>query len=119
MASWSAVADAEAPGIERSRARRAAARRAANPLRSGVALIVVAGVILAGLVAVNVAVLQLNVRLDRLGRERTELRDENAALASQISSAKASPRIQELARKRYGLVFPAPSDVTYVELGGR
>jgi len=62
----------------------------------------------------NVAVLQLNVRLDRLGTERANLRDQNAALASQFSSAKASPRIQARARKRLGLE-PA-TDMTYVDL---
>jgi cell division protein FtsB len=58
--------------------------------------------------------LQLNVRFDRLGRERAMLRDQNAALASQFSSAKASPRIQARARQRLGLV-PA-GDMTYVDL---
>jgi cell division protein FtsB len=76
--------------------------------------IVVVGVLLAGLVALNVAVLQLNVRLDRLGRDRVMLRDQNAALASQFSSAKASPRIQARAQQRLGLV-PA-GDMTYVDL---
>src|SRR5919202_1022829 len=96
MATSSAVAYAEAPAESRRRPR-AAARRA-DPLRSGVVWIVVVGTLLAGLVAVNVAVLQLNVRLDRLGRERAQLRDQNAALASQFSSSKASPRIQARAK---------------------
>ena len=65
--------------------------------------------------ALNVAVLRLNVRLDRLSRERAKLRDQNAALASQFSSAKASPLIQARAQTRLGLV--AGADMTYVELG--
>jgi cell division protein FtsB len=78
---------------------------------------VVVGTLLAGLVAVNVAVLQLNVRLDQLARDRATLRDQNAALQSQFSSAAKLSLIQARARTRLGLV-PA-SDMTYVELGGR
>jgi len=103
---------APAEGGER-RPRPVAARRA-DPLRSGVVWIVIVGVLLAGVVALNVAVLQLNVRLDRLRTERANLRDQNAALASQFSSAKASPRIQARARQRLGLV-PA-TEMTYVDL---
>ena len=107
------AAYAEAAPAEGRRPRPVAARRS-DPLRSGVVWIVVVGVLLAGLVALNVAVLQLNVRLDRLGRDRVMLRDQNAALASQFSSAKASPRIQARAQQRLGLV-PA-GDMTYVDL---
>ena len=106
------AAYAEAASADGGRRPRPLAARRADPLRSGVVWIVVVGVLLAGLVALNVAVLQLNVRLDRLGRDRVMLRDQNAALASQFSSAKASPRIQ--ARERLGLV-PA-GDMTYVDL---
>jgi uncharacterized protein HemX len=119
MASWSAAADAEAAAAQpRARPPRAvASRRAVNPMRNGVATIVVVALLLAGLVAVNVAVLGLNVRLDRLSRERAQLRDQNAALASQLSSAKASPLIEARARTHLGLVQPGPDKVTYVELG--
>jgi cell division protein FtsL len=118
MSSWPVGAEVEAAALERQRnARRAAARRrAVAPLRNGVATIAVVAVLLAGLVAVNVAVLQLNVRLDRLGRERAQLRDQNAALASELSSAQASPRIAARAKAR-GLVQADPSRITYVELG--
>ena len=116
MASWSAaVAYTDAPPAERRRRPRPVASRRRDPLRSGVVWIVLAGTVLAGLVALNVAVLQLNVRLDQLSRERGTLRDENAALQSQFSSSKVSPLIQERARLRLGLV-PA-TDPTYVELG--
>jgi hypothetical protein len=89
-----------------------------NPLRNGVALIVIVAALLAGLVAVNVAVLQLNVRLDRLGRDRAQLREQNAELASRFSSAKASPLIQQRA-EQMGLVPADPAHVTYVELPRR
>jgi cell division protein FtsB len=118
MASWPAAADAEAAAAPtRVRRRPVASRRAVNPMRNGVATIVVAALLLAGLVAVNVAVLGLNVRLDRLSRERAQLRDQNAALSSQLSSAKASPLIEGRARTRLGLVQPGPDKITYVELG--
>jgi len=115
MASWSAaVAYTDAPPAQHRRPRPVAARRR-DPLRSGVFWIILAGTVLAGLVALNVAVLQLNVRLDQLARDRATLHDQNAALASQLSSSKASPRIQARARQRLGLV-PA-TDAQYVELG--
>ena len=72
--------------------------------------------LLAGVVATNVAVLRLNMKLDRLGRERAELRAQTAALSSQLSSAAAAPRIQRLAAKRLGLVRVAPEQTTYFTL---
>ena len=113
MASWSSVAYADAPAAPPKRRARPVAARRVDPLRNGVLWIVVVGTLLAGVVALNVAVLQLNVRLDQLARDRATLRDENAALESQSSSAKAS--LQERASTRLGLV-PA-SDVTFVKLG--
>jgi cell division protein FtsL len=121
MASWLATAHAEAPVLAppRRRPRAVPNARPVNPLRSGVTWIVLVGALLAGLVALNVAVLQLNVRLDKLNRERIELVNENAALSSQLSSASASPRIESLAQDRLGLVPAAPNDTSYVELGGK
>jgi hypothetical protein len=115
MASWSAVAYADAPAAAPGRRARPVASRRVDPLRNGVLWIGVVGALLAGLVALNVAVLQLNLRLDQLARDRATLRDQNAALESQSSSAKAS--LQARASTRLGLM-PA-SDVTYVKLGRR
>jgi hypothetical protein len=56
------------------------------------------------------------MELDRAGQERANLRAENALLASQLSSAASSSRIQSLAKAR-GLVAADPSATTYVELG--
>ena len=83
---------------------------------SGVVWIVLFGALLAGVVAVNVAVLQLNVRLNDLSRERIELRDDNARLRSQLSSASAAARIEAQARTRLGLVPVDPSTIAYVDL---
>jgi hypothetical protein len=113
MASWSAaVAYTDAPPVERRRRTRPVASRRRDPLRSGVVWIVLAGIVLAGLVALNVAVLQLNVRMDKLSRERATLRDENASL--EFSSSQAASLIQARARQRLGLV--QASDTKYVEL---
>jgi cell division protein FtsL len=76
---------------------------------------VLVAVLLAGVVALNVAVLRLNVQLDKLNVERTRLRAEKQELASQLSLAAASPRIQVLARHQ-GLVPADPSETTYVRL---
>ena len=71
-------------------------------------------VLLVGVVALNVAVLRLNMQIERLGEERLELEAENALLASKISTSLAPHRIEQLARTRLGLE-PA-DDPTYVEL---
>jgi hypothetical protein len=65
-----------------------------------------------------VAVLRLNVQLDKLNAERTRLRADKQSLASQLSLAAASPRIQLLAQ-REGLVPADPTQTTYVRLGRR
>jgi cell division protein FtsL len=93
-----------------------ARRRAARPSRdgalvtSGILWIVVVAFLLAGVVAINVSVLRLNLRLNDFDRQRAELQAENAVLASQLSSAAASSRIERLAREA-GL-FPAGSGRT-------
>jgi len=74
-------------------------------------------VLLAGVVFVNLAVLQLNLRLDSATQERSKLKAENAALQSQLSSALASPRIQELAQSQDGLIQADPSTIGYIDLG--
>jgi cell division protein FtsL len=86
---------------------------------SGVAWIVLVAIMLAGVVAMNVAVLRLNLRLDSLGRERAKLRADNAQLSSQVSSAAASNRIQDMAYRTLGLVPAQPDQTTYVDLGAR
>jgi cell division protein FtsL len=116
VASWAGTARAETP-VAAPRRRRAATRPAARPrARSrpfgGVLWIVVAGVVLAGVVAVNVAVLQLNVRLDELGRERIQLQAETKRLSSQLSSASANARIESEAKSKLGLV-PADPELTF------
>lgn len=117
----SSVADTRVGARRRSRALpggkaspRSAARR--RPFSGGIVWIVVIAVLLAGVVAVNVLVLQLNLRYDRLGRERAQLRAQIAQLQAELSSASANARIETLARDRLGLVRAAPDATTYVKL---
>src|SRR5919201_2495686 len=63
------------------------------------------------------AMLRPNMTLDRLGRQRADLRAANADLNSRISSNAAAPRIQEIAAKRLGLVQATPDQTTYVRIG--
>jgi cell division protein FtsL len=78
--------------------------------------IVVFAVLLAGVVAVNVTVLRLNLELDQVGRERTELRADISRLRSQLSSASATSRIDRLAQKELGLVPADPDETVYIRL---
>jgi cell division protein FtsL len=120
MASWAGTARADSPPVARPRARprtrTAPKRRARTRPFGGVVWIVLLAVLLAGVVAVNVAVLQLNVRLDELGRERIELQGETKRLSSQLSSASANARIESQARARLGLVRADPALTYHVQL---
>ncbi len=119
MASWSDAAPALPSPRPRQRPKPAPRRRAKRRgLAGGVVWIVATAILLAGVVALNVAVLRLNVKLDKLNVERTKLRAEKQAIASRLSLAAASSRIQLLAR-RQGLVPADPTQTTYVRLGRR
>jgi len=124
MASWSDAAPALPAPRPRSRPRPNPAPPRPKPqarrgVAGGVVWIVLVAVLLAGVVALNVAVLQLNVRLDKLDTQRAQLRAEKQALASQLSMAAASPRIQLQGQKQFGLVPANPAETTYVRLGPR
>jgi hypothetical protein len=73
-------------------------------------------VLLAGVVFVNLAVLQLNLRLDKATQLRTQLRAQNATLQSQLSADLASPKIQKLAHTQDGLIQADPSTIGYIDL---
>ena len=107
-------APAAAPALPRPRPRPRAERR--PRVASGVVWIAVIGVLLAGIVFMNVAVLRLNLQLDRVGRDRARLRADNAQLASKLSSAQAAARIQALARKQLGVQPALAQETTYVRL---
>jgi len=95
--------------------RRRSRRRARS--RGAILWIAVSAVLLAGVVFVNLAVLRLNLSLDKASQERTNLRASNAALQSQLSAALASPRIPAQARRQDGLVPADPSTIGYVDIG--
>lgn len=99
----------------RSRRKAASARRVAG----GAVWIVVMGLLLAGVVALNVAVLQLNLRFDDLAQERAQLRAENAELSSKLAARASSPRTSSLARRTLGLEQADPSTTTYLRLNER
>ena len=73
------------------------------------------GTLLVGVVFLNVAVLRLNIKLDKVGRARTQLRADTQELSSEVSSAIASARIQAQARG-IGLVPAKASETTYLDL---
>ena len=114
MATWAAEAEQPQPQPRPRPARRAVRRP--RRVAGGVVWIGVVAVLLAGVVALNVAVLRLNMKLDHLAQERTNLRAENAALSVQLSSQASAPRIQQLAAKRLGYVQATPDQTTYVTL---
>ena len=120
MASYTEAARAAPPRPARKQRRPRSATRPQARRRGvtgGAVWIGVVAVLLAGVVALNVAVLRLNVRLDRVAQEGAKLHAANEALASELSSAEASPRIQGLARRTLGLVPADPLTTTYVDLG--
>ena len=118
MASWAGAERVETPRVARPRKRPVARTAASARVRpfGGVVWIVVLAVLLAGIVAVNVAVLQLNVRLDELGRERVQLRADTNRLSSQLSSASANAQIESEARTKLGLVRADPELTFHVQL---
>jgi hypothetical protein len=115
MAVAVARAPRRAPAKPRPRRRRKAAQ--GRRVAGGAAWIVVMGVLLAGVVALNVAVLQLNLRYDELAQERAQLRAENAELASRLASRSSSPRTSSLARRALGVEPADHATTTYLRLG--
>ena len=119
---WFAAEAVAAPVPVRRRARPVAApkprtrtRRRTRRITPGILWISMFALLLAGVVAVNVAVLRANVAVNKLDQQQVQLQNENAALASQVSSAIASIRIEQAAR-RLGLVPAAAADTSYLDL---
>lgn len=102
-----------------------AARAPARPrplsrptLLSGILWIVALAALLGGIVALNVAVLQLNVRLERAEQAKEELRAANDSLSGRLSRAGSIPQVALTADRLLGLVPASPEETTYVDLGG-
>jgi cell division protein FtsL len=103
------VAHSQAATIAEPRPRPRSRKRGQAKTRGGILWIAVSGILLAGVVFVNVAVLQLNLSLDKTNTERSKLLADNAALQSQYSSLVASQAIQQEAVKQFGLVYRDPT----------
>ena len=99
-------------GVPRTRAR---PRKRQRRVTAGVLWISAFALLLAGVVAVNVAVLRANVAVNKFDQQQVQLQNENSALSSQVSSAIASIRIEQAAR-RLGLVPAAAADTSYLDL---
>lgn len=82
-------------------------------LAGGVAWIVAVAALLAGVVAVNVAVLQQNLRLDGVNRQRAQLKANIAADQAKLASAKRTARIIQGAQ---GLVPADPATTSTIDL---
>jgi cell division protein FtsB len=91
-------------------------RRGRSRVTGGVIWIGLLAVLLAGVVALNVAVLRLNMRYDKLGRTKVDLTAQNADLESRLSSGAAMQKIQQQARSQLGLVAANPDSTKYIQL---
>jgi hypothetical protein len=62
-----------------------------------------------------VAVLGLNIQIERVDARKDRIQTRNAEIAFQLATAAAAGRIEAAARGRLGLVEPA--ETTYVDAG--
>jgi hypothetical protein len=109
-----------APAPARRPRARGRSRTAARPgLLGGIVWIVLLAALLGGIVALNVAVLQLNVRLQQANTGKADVRARNVALAGQLSSAGSTPQVASAAETKLGLLPAAPDETTYVDLAPR
>ena len=120
---WFGAAAPAMPAPARRRPRPDAAPAAPAPrtrasgrrLTGGIVWISLFALLLTGIVALNVAVLRTNMHVSRLDKQELQLRAENQALASLVSSAASARRIESTAQK-LGLA-PAPAtDTSYLDL---
>jgi 16S rRNA (cytosine1402-N4)-methyltransferase len=102
--------------LGRSRSARRAERTSPRLLAGGVLWIVAFAVLLAGVVAVNVAVLRLNLQLDGVGRDRTQLKADIAELQSELSNKASTFETERTARDELGLVQADPDQTVFIRL---
>jgi len=109
--------DAEAAPRLQSRPGRAVRPQQRPRVAGGVLWIVIVAALLAGIVALNVAVLRLNMQVEQLDNQHDELVSKHEGLQSQLSTAAAAGRVEEIATKT--LHLGAPAATTYLELKHR
>jgi len=111
--------DVAAPPLRReARPKPRAARRPRSEgrrLRGGIVWISMFAILLVGVVALNVAVLRANMSVNNLNQQQLQLESQNQTLASQVSSAVSSLRIEQAAH-RLGLVPAQAADTSYLDL---
>jgi hypothetical protein len=107
------------PAPKPARARKRTAARKKPRLLGGIVWIVILAALLGGIVALNVAALQLNVRLQQANGAKADVRARTVALAGQLSSAGSAPQVASAAESKLGLVPAAPDQTTYVDLAPR
>ena len=120
---WFGAAAPAMPAPARRRPRPIAAPAAPAPrtrasgrrLTGGIVWISLFALLLTGVVALNVAVLRTNMHVSRLDKQELQLRAENQALASLVSSAASARRIESTAQK-LGLVPASATDTSYLDL---
>jgi len=71
----------------------------------------------AGRVALSFAVVQKNLQTSALLKQERALRDDNMNLADLVAQQSASGKVQNLAKKRYGLVLGDPPIFLLVHSG--
>jgi cell division protein FtsL len=129
-ADWFARAEAVEPAPARPRTTRRPVQRPvqrpAAPVRSRrratqrrvrghIVWMILFALLLFGVVFLNVAVLRAHVAVTHLDQKRTQLQNENEALASQLSAASSAPKIEGAARK-LGLVQASAAATSYLDL---
>jgi cell division protein FtsL len=105
---------APAPPRLEPRPARAPRTQARPRVAGGVLWIVIVAVLLSGIVALNVAVLRLNMQVEQLDNQHDQLASKRDGLQSQLSTAAAAGRIEELATRTFGL--GAPDSTMYLKL---
>jgi cell division protein FtsL len=83
----------------------------------GIALLLLAGIVASGalLVTTTHESRSLFRELEALRREQDRMRGEWSALQLEVSTLAAPSRIDELARREFGMIDPGP-DLQYVEV---
>ena len=121
MGSTATARTAVAQPAPRTRTRPQTRRRSRTQARArrGILWIAISGILLTGVVFVSVAVLRMNIALDRANNQRADLRAQIASLQGQVATEVASWRIQSQAQQKLGLVAVDPTSIGYVDLSGK